>query len=128
LRELIGETRRAQSERRALEQELSDVRAQSLLREIASTPSASPRPAFDSSIDDDDEPRKAPRDRIVKRFLRRYEEAGREASRDLDELLEAIDVKVADLADLDERALPEAAIEVAALLLRAAKSARRSLE
>src|SRR5688572_351221 len=44
LRELIGETRRAQSERRALEQELEGVRAQSLLREIASTPSASPRP------------------------------------------------------------------------------------
>src|SRR5688572_33316270 len=38
LGELVNETKRTQSERRALEQELNDVRSQSLMREIASTP------------------------------------------------------------------------------------------
>lgn len=141
LGELVTETRRARDERRALEQELNDLRSQSLMREIASAPVAAPRPVFDSIDDDDDDDLTPPRPRtvrardqadghdvLVSSFLQRYEATRLEASRNLDELFEVIDSKVADLADLDERALPDAAIEVAALLLRAAKSARRSLE
>ena len=128
LGEIVSEARRTQSERRALEQELNDLRSQSLMREIASAPRATSRRAFDSGIDDDVMPSVSSRDEIVARFLRSYEATKREASADLDELFEAIDAKVADLADLDERSLPEAALELAALLVRAAKSAQETRE
>ncbi len=126
LGELVAESRRAHGERRALEQELNDLRSQSLMREIASAPRATSRRTFDSGIDDDVSERESPRDEIVARFLRLYESSKRETSADLDELFEAIDAKVADLSDLDERSLPEAALELAALLVRAAKSAQQS--
>ena len=128
LNELVGETTRTRSERRVLDQELNDLRSQSLMREIASAPRASTRPAFDSGIDDDVLTPRPSRDEIVATFMRRYEATKREASADLDELFEALDAKVADLADLDERSLPEAAIELAALLVCAAKSAQRNQE
>ena len=131
LGELVGESRRTQNERRALEQELNDLRSQRLMQEIGATPRTSTRSTFDSGIDDgidDDVVPSGTRDEAVTRFLRRYESTKREAGADLDELLETIENRVADLVDLDERSLPEAAIDLAALLVHVAKSAQRSRE
>jgi hypothetical protein len=125
LSELVSESKRAHSERRAIERELNDLRSQSLMREITTTPSAR-RPRLDSGIDDDVRPLTPPREEILVKFMRRYEAAQREAHGDLEELFESLDGKLADLADLDERALPDAALELAAELLCAAKSAQRS--
>jgi len=127
LGELVGESRRTQNERRVLEQELNDLRSQRLMQDIGATPRTSARPTFDSGIDDDVEP-SGTRDEVVTRFVRRYESTKREAGADLDELLETIENRVADLVDLDERSLPEAAIDLAALLVHVAKSAQRSRE
>src|SRR5688572_16987754 len=73
LGELVTETVRARSERRVLDQELNDLRSQSLMREITRAPEASSRPVFDSGMDDDVLEPRSPRDEIVERFLRRYE-------------------------------------------------------
>ncbi len=123
---LVQQMRRERGELRELEQQVADLRSASLIREVSSAPRASTRPAFDSADDDFDLP-SAARRRELNALLRRYEESLRDHPvRDLDELIDVLSVKIADLADLEEPGIADAASDVAVLALRAAKLARES--
>ena len=111
--------------RRALEQEVGELRNASLVREVTSAPRAAPRPSFDSN-DDDFEPGATNRPALLAGLLKRYESSMREQpARDLDELIDLLGAKVADLAEVDAAALAEAATDLSILSLRLARLARR---
>ncbi len=129
--ELSARSRRDAERLRVVEQELAELRSESLRGTVLPAPAA-PKPSRFDEDDYDDEPierrRESEADLLRDLKVREHALRAEGLSSSVDELMARIESKVEEMSELEDASVPEAAVDLGALALLLARASKQGVD